>query len=138
MASSLPHFSDDIPSDVDTETHATDWASGFAKLEREKGAINNAAAPPLPAPPGHAASVLPSDAVEPASVEGSDEPNADHGGEPADDALTEIIFSEEIDDYDPDTATGASPGVSSACRDLGLSSLESVTRKLNIKPPGQC
>lgn len=37
---------------------------------------------------------------------------------------------------DVDTATGATPGVASACRELGLSSTSEVARRLGIKPPG--
>lgn len=35
-----------------------------------------------------------------------------------------------------DTTTGATPGVASACRDLGLQSAERVARERGIKPPG--
>lgn len=37
---------------------------------------------------------------------------------------------------DPDTATGATPGVASACRELGLASLDSVVSERGIRPPG--
>ncbi|MGN0077611.1 MAG: hypothetical protein ACI36V_02380 [Coriobacteriales bacterium] len=36
-----------------------------------------------------------------------------------------------------DDATGATPGVASACKDLGFSDLASVSARLGIKPPGQ-
>ena len=36
-----------------------------------------------------------------------------------------------------DAATGATPGVASACRDLGMSSVSDVTRALGIKAPGE-
>lgn len=36
-----------------------------------------------------------------------------------------------------DAATGATPGVASACKDLGLDDLESVSARLGIKPPGE-
>lgn len=35
-----------------------------------------------------------------------------------------------------DAATGATPGVASACRDLGMQSVERVARERGIKPPG--
>ncbi|WP_251212299.1 hypothetical protein [Adlercreutzia murintestinalis] len=35
-----------------------------------------------------------------------------------------------------DAATGATPGVASACRDLGLDDMASVLTDLGIKPPG--
>lgn len=41
------------------------------------------------------------------------------------------------DDAEPDAATGATPGVASACKDLGLDDMACVTEKLGIKPPGQ-
>lgn len=36
-----------------------------------------------------------------------------------------------------DDATGATPGVASACKELGFSDLASVSQRLGIKPPGQ-
>lgn len=36
----------------------------------------------------------------------------------------------------PDAVTGATPGVASACADLGLSSVDEVVRQRGIKPPG--
>ena len=36
----------------------------------------------------------------------------------------------------PDTATGATPGVASACRDLDMTSPAVVSERLGIKPPG--
>lgn len=38
---------------------------------------------------------------------------------------------------DADAATGATPGVASACKDLGLDDMACVAAKLGIKPPGQ-
>lgn len=37
---------------------------------------------------------------------------------------------------DADAVTGATPGVASACRELGMSSVDSVVRERGIKPPG--
>ncbi|MGN0073456.1 MAG: hypothetical protein ACI36W_06665 [Coriobacteriales bacterium] len=42
----------------------------------------------------------------------------------------------KVDGMDDD-ATGATPGVASACKELGFSDLESVSARLGIKPPGQ-
>lgn len=36
-----------------------------------------------------------------------------------------------------DAATGATPGVASACKDLGLDDMGSVAERLGIKPPGE-
>lgn len=36
----------------------------------------------------------------------------------------------------PDAVTGATPGVASACAELGMSSLGDVVDELGIKPPG--
>lgn len=104
---------------VDAETHATDWAGGFARLEQERGFTSAPATPPA-APPGKVApgagEAHPLDSTNPSASDAS--------------AADETA-------YDPDTATGASPGMASACHDLGLFSLDTVTKKLNIKPPGQ-
>ena len=35
-----------------------------------------------------------------------------------------------------DAATGATPGVASACRELGMASVDDVVRERGIKPPG--
>lgn len=37
---------------------------------------------------------------------------------------------------DADAVTGATPGVASACRELGLSSVDDVVRERGIRPPG--
>ncbi|RDB58491.1 hypothetical protein C1878_16310 [Gordonibacter sp. 28C] len=37
---------------------------------------------------------------------------------------------------DVDAATGATPGVASACRELGMASVDDVVRERGIKPPG--
>lgn len=37
---------------------------------------------------------------------------------------------------DADAVTGATPGVASACRELGLSSVNDVVRERGIRPPG--
>lgn len=36
-----------------------------------------------------------------------------------------------------DATTGATPGVASACKDLGLTSPKEVSHHLGIKPPGE-
>lgn len=36
-----------------------------------------------------------------------------------------------------DAATGATPGVSAACKELGMASLSDVIANMGIKPPGQ-
>ena len=99
------------PATTDAETHATDWAGDSARWEREHG-FESAPPPATSAPPGQTS---------------DDDPDAETG----------VSLDQGSDDYDPDTATGASPGMASACHDLGLFSLDAVTKKLNIKPPGQ-
>lgn len=37
----------------------------------------------------------------------------------------------------PDATTGATPGVSAACKELGMASLSDVIADMGIKPPGQ-
>lgn len=39
-------------------------------------------------------------------------------------------------DVDVDGATGATPGVAAACKDLGISKLDDALQKFDIKPPG--
>lgn len=39
--------------------------------------------------------------------------------------------------YEIDATTGATPGVSAACKELGMASLSDVIADMGIKPPGQ-
>ncbi|MGN0038860.1 MAG: hypothetical protein ACI36Y_07000 [Coriobacteriales bacterium] len=58
---------------------------------------------------------------------------------PVDDASAKrpcFAVLKKIDGMDDD-ATGATPGVASACKELGFSDLASVSQRLGIKPPGQ-
>ena len=41
-----------------------------------------------------------------------------------------------LDPAGVDAATGATPGVASACRELGMASVDDVVRERGIKPPG--
>lgn len=66
----------------------------------------------------------------------------DKGGKPAPPAPLPPGFASGLSascggcGRDIDASTGATPGVASACRDLGLQSVEGVVRERGIKPPG--
>lgn len=54
-------------------------------------------------------------------------------GAPGEPARTD---AEPDGDAAPDAVTGATPGVATACRELGLDDMEFLNRSLGIKPPG--
>ncbi len=47
------------------------------------------------------------------------------------------VVAAKADDAEIDAATGATPGVASACKELGLDDTGSVAIRLGIKPPGE-
>lgn len=100
--------------DVDTVSHATDWAHAFSSID--KGS-HERSAPPLIAPPG--------EAREPAQGCSENRGDVSHGN-------THLEGELEVD-----CVTGATPGVASACRDLGMSQVDDVVRQRGIKPPGE-
>lgn len=103
--------------DADTVTGPTSWATAFQALD-----TGSAGAPPPSAPPGLAE--MPSDPKKGGTAE------SDDCAFPSPFAILKSGKGE------CDTATGATPGVSSACRDLGLDSMDEVIRARGIKPPG--
>ena len=101
-------------SDVDTVSHATDWAHAFSSIDTGS---HDRPAPPLIAPPG--------EGQKPVQNNLADQCDKCHG-----DTCSE-------DELEVDCVTGATPGVASACRDLGMSQVEDVVRQRGIKPPGE-
>lgn len=48
-----------------------------------------------------------------------------------------VLAAPGMTDDEPDAVTGATPGVATACRELGLDDMDDLAGKLGIKPPGQ-
>lgn len=106
---------------------ATSMASASQLLDTG----TNTAPPPAFGPaPGQSAAAAASDAA--AALEELESPEYP---EPTA-ARPSYATLKKIDGMD-DAATGATPGVASACKDLGFSDLASVSKRLGIKPPGQ-
>lgn len=148
---------------ADAESGATSWADAFKGMD--DGARGSA--PSMPAPPGSAApgaqiadvaEDTPADATSSASVWADDgasagssassgdgassdsEPNANQA--PSTPALAPKRSSSPFatlksGDDDTDTSTGATPGVSSACKEFGMGNSFEFAASLGIKPPGQ-
>ena len=92
---------------ADAESGATSWAEAFKGMD--DGA--RGAAPSIPAPPGAQA--------------------------PAPKRSSSPFATLKSGDDDTDTSTGATPGVSSACKEFGMGDSFAFAASLGIKPPGQ-
>lgn len=106
--------------DADAVSGATNWADAFKVMD-----VGGAGeAPPVGAPPG-----VPTDEV----------PDGAAGAHPGFSAVGEDASGEGAGAACPDGAdavTGATPGVASACKELGLDDMASLGASLGIKPPG--
>ena len=61
----------------------------------------------------------------------------DNVRESAAEAHGDMHKGEECEADTVDATTGATPGVSAACKELGMASLSDVIADMGIKPPGQ-
>lgn len=95
--------------DADAESGPTDWASAFKVMDTGQAPPP----PPVPGAPG-----------EPTRAEAAPDAAAGASGEASD------------GDGQPDAVTGATPGVATACKELGLDDMAALNRSLGIKPPG--
>ena len=73
------------------------------------------------------------DAVSNASAKYDEEWAAERGKASASNEAGTSLYH----DMKSDKTTGATPGVATACRDLGVSSLDEALSKYKCKPPGQ-
>ena len=134
---------------IDAVTGPTDWAGRSIELERKMGMVGHAPAPPKDGRrPGDAhvdAVTQATSAAWGATSWGfpDDRPDgADATTGATVDATTGATRRSHKHSPTPtrdevDAATGATPGVAAACRDLGMSALGDVVNELGIKPPGQ-
>lgn len=102
--------------DVDAVSGATNWADAFKVMDTGTGG-----APPSAPPPGMPA-----------------ETDATRAGGKSD-AANPLENDSDLEGAcgDVDAVTGATPGVATACKELGLDDMASLTETLGIKPPGQ-
>ena len=99
----------------DADSGPTNWADAFKVMDTGSAG----APPPMTGAPGVGGSQ--GDASEPAAP-----------ARPSSFAC----LKRGADGEDPDTSTGATPGVSSACKEHGFDDMEKLIDKLGIKPPG--
>lgn len=135
---------------LDATTGPTDWAGRSIELERKMGMEGHAPAPPSESRrPGQIEAGYEIDATTGATVDamtgatvdatsGATHSNShDNIRESAAEAHGDTHKGEEREADTVDATTGATPGVSAACKELGMASLSDVIADMGIKPPGQ-
>lgn len=127
---------------LDATTGPTDWAGRSIELERKMGMEGHAPAPPSESRrPGQIEAGYEIDATTGATVDatsGATRPiSHDNVRESAAEAHGDTHKGEEREADTVDATTGATPGVSAACKELGMASLSDVITDMGIKPPGQ-
>lgn len=135
---------------LDATTGPTDWAGRSIELERRMGMEGYASTPPSESRrPGQKEATGELDDTTGAAVDAMTGASID--------ATTSATFAAEkisaegdcwktdeqafercgVSEDSPDATTGATPGVSAACKELGMASLSDVIADMGIKPPGQ-
>lgn len=99
----------------DADSGPTNWADAFKVMDTGSAG----APPPVSGAPGVGAGC--GDAGKPAA---SAKPSSF------------ACLKRGADGEDPDTSTGATPGVSSACKEHGFDDMDKLIAKLGINPPG--
>ena len=135
---------------LDATTGPTDWAGRSIELERKMGMEGHAPAPPSESRrPGQIEAGYEIDATTGATVHATTGATIDatsgathsisHDNvrESAAEAHGDTHKGEEREADTVDATTGATPGVSAACKELGMASLSDVIADMGIKPPGQ-
>ena len=127
---------------LDATTGPTDWASRSIELERKMGMEGHAPAPPSESRrPGQIEAGYEIDAMTGATVDATSGAthsiSHDNVRESAAEAHGDTHKGEECEADTVDAMTGATPGVSAACKELGMASLSDVIADMGIKPPGQ-
>lgn len=127
---------------LDATTGPTDWAGRSIELERKMGMEGHAPAPPSESRrPGQIEAGYKIDATTGATVDAtsgsSHSISHDNVRESATEAHGDTHKGEEREADTVDATTGATPGVSAACKELGMASLSDVIADMGIKPPGQ-
>ena len=143
---------------LDATTGPTDWAGRSIELERKMGMEGHAPAPPSESRrPGQSETECGIDATTGATVDATTGAtvdattgatvdatmgatlsiDCDNARESAAEARDDTLKGEEREAETVDARTGATPGVSAACKELGMASLSDVIADMGIKPPGQ-
>lgn len=127
---------------LDATTGPTDWAGRSIELERKMGMEGHAPAPPSESRrPGQIEAGCGIDATTGATVDATSGAtrSIDYGiiRDSAAEAHGDTLKGEKHEANTVDATTGATPGVSAACKELGMASLSDVIANMGIKPPGQ-
>lgn len=127
---------------LDATTGPTDWAGRSIELERKMGMEGHAPAPPSESRgPGQIEAGYEIDATTGATVDATSGATRsishDNVRESAAEAHGDMHKGEECEADTVDATTGATPGVSATCKELGMASLSDVIADMGIKPPGQ-
>lgn len=127
---------------LDATTGPTDWAGRSIELERKMGMEGHAPAPPSESRrPGQIEAGYEIDAMTGATVDATSGAthsiSHDNVRGSAAEAHGDTHKGEEREADTVDATTGATPGVSAACKELGMASLSDVIADMGIKPPGQ-
>ena len=127
---------------LDATTGPTDWAGRSIELERKMGMEGHAPAPPSESRrPGQIEAGCGIDATTGATVDATSGAtrSIDYGiiRDSAAEAHGDTLKGEDREAETVDATTGATPGVSAACKELGMASLSDVIADMGIKPPGQ-
>lgn len=143
---------------LDATTGPTDWAGRSIELERKMGMEGHAPAPPSESRrPGQieagyeigATTGATVDATTGATVDATTSATVDARSgathsidygiirDSAAEAHGDTLKGEKHKANTVDATTGATPGVSAACKELGMASLSDVIADMGIKPPGQ-
>lgn len=127
---------------LDATTGPTDWAGRSIELERKMGMEGHAPAPPSESRrPGQIEAGCGIDATTGATVDATSGAtrSIDYGiiRDSAAEAHGDTLKGEKHEANTVDATTGATPGVSTACKEFGMASLSDVIANMGIKPPGQ-
>ena len=135
---------------LDATTGPTDWAGRSIELERKMRMEGHAPAPPSESRrPGQieagcgidATTGVAMDATTSATVDATSGAtrSIDYGNirDSAAEAHGDTLKGEKREANTVDATTGATPGVSAACKELGMANLSDVIADMGIKPPGQ-
>ena len=134
---------------ADAESGATSWAEAFKGMaDGARGTAPNIPAPPGAQAPSKAADAGTADATSSATANAEEAASsntsspaaiacADEASSPAPKRSSSPFATLKSGDDDTDTSTGATPGVSSACKEFGMGDSFAFAASLGIKPPGQ-
>lgn len=119
------------PEGADVDSGPTSWADAFKVMDTGSAG----APPPVTGAPGVAGDAGAA-AEDAEAAAGAKEVPAEERAAAAAKPSSFACLKRGADGEEPDTSTGATPGVSSACKDHGFDDMDKLIADLGIKPPG--